>query len=139
MDRTDAQSVSSPDWLAYLTYPLFMASFMALSVWCVERRVDPEIWIPSLTVLNFLVILGLEQWRPRRRSMNTLRDWQSINDAVHGTLTGLLRPVGTALGLMILAALNEARLGSVAATCHLYWDREWFPNWNKNKSCKRIL
>ena len=78
MDRRDAQSVSSPGWLAYLTYPLFMA----LSVWCVERRVDPEIWIPSLTVLNFLVILGLEQWRPRRRSMNTLRDWQSINDAV---------------------------------------------------------
>jgi sterol desaturase/sphingolipid hydroxylase (fatty acid hydroxylase superfamily) len=108
--------------IAWLTWPAFMGGFMAASVWCLREGLDPEIWIPALTVANFLVILGLEQWLPRRPEMSTLRDWQSINDALHGALTGLLRPVGTSLGLLLLAAASELRLGGEG-------DRLWPAGW----------
>jgi sterol desaturase/sphingolipid hydroxylase (fatty acid hydroxylase superfamily) len=108
--------------LAYLTYPVFMGCFMGLSWGCLRRGLDPEVWIPALTALNFFVILALEQLFPRRPAMNTLRDWQSINDALHGILTGLLRPLGTALGVVILAGVNELRLGAGPAT---WWPAGW--------------
>jgi sterol desaturase/sphingolipid hydroxylase (fatty acid hydroxylase superfamily) len=101
--------------IAWLTWPAFMTLFMGSSWWCFRAGFDPEVWIPALTTLNFLVILGLEQVLPRRPEMNTLRDWQSINDALHGALTGLLRPVGTSIGLLLLAALAELRLRSEVA------------------------
>jgi sterol desaturase/sphingolipid hydroxylase (fatty acid hydroxylase superfamily) len=108
---------------SYLTYPALMTSFMWLSWWCYQQALDPKLWIPGLTALHFFVLLALEQLFPRRPHMNTLRDWQSINDAGHGVLTGLLRPVGTSLGLLLLAALNEMRLSSDAM-------RLWPTSWN---------
>ena len=104
-----------PGVAAWFTWPVFMAGFMWASWWCLQTGLDPELWIPGLTVANFLVILGLEQLLPRRPEMSTLRDWQSINDSLHGALTGLLRPLGTSVGLLLLAALSELRLGGGAA------------------------
>ena len=95
---------------AWFTFPVFMTAFMGASWWCIRAGFDPAVWIPALTTANFLVLLGLEQVLPRRPEMSTLRDWQSINDSLHGTLTGLLRPVGTSFGLVLLAAASELRL-----------------------------
>jgi sterol desaturase/sphingolipid hydroxylase (fatty acid hydroxylase superfamily) len=108
--------------VAWFTWPVFMATFMGASWWCLQAGFAPGIWIPVLTTVNFLVLLGLEQLLPRRPEMNTLRDWQSINDSLHGALTGLLRPVGTSIGLVLLAAASELRL--VGEPLRL-WPREW--------------
>lgn len=97
---------------AYLTYPAYMVAFMGLSVWCLDRGFDRGVWIPAVTVFSFVVILVLEQVFPRRPAMNTLRDWQSINDSAHGVLTGVMRPIGTSIGVVVLANLNELRLGT---------------------------
>jgi len=97
-------------FLAWFTFPVFMTAFMAASWWCIHAGLDPKTWIPALTTANFLVLLALEQVLPRRREMSTLRDWQSINDSLHGALTGLLRPVGTSIGLVLLAAASEREL-----------------------------
>ena len=98
--------------VAWSTWPVFMTGFMGASGWCLHEGFDPEIWIPALTAANFFAILGLEQVLPRRPEMSTLRDWQSINDSLHGVLTGLLRPIGTSIGLLLLTAASELRLGS---------------------------
>ena len=108
--------------VAWLIYPLFMGSFMAISWLCLELGIDMTLWIPALTAANFFVLLGLEQLLPRRPEMNLLRDWQSINDAAHGVLTALLRPIGTSIGLLLLAALNELRLASDAT---ILWPTGW--------------
>ena len=107
---------------AWLVWPFFMATFMGTSWWCLQSGFDLEIWIPALTTVNFFVLLGLEQVLPRRPEMSTLRDWQSINDALHGALTGLLRPIGTSIGLVLLAAASELRLGNESATL---WPSGW--------------
>jgi len=116
------EATESGSAFAYCTYPAFMATFMALSWGCLRAGFDAAAWIPALTVLSFLVILALEQAFPLRRRMNTLRDWQSINDAAHGVLTGLLRPLGTSLGLVLLAALSQLRVGAELAT---WWPAGW--------------
>ena len=109
--------------LAYLTYPVFMGGFMWLAWTCSQRGFDPGVWIPGLTALSFVVILGLEQVLPLRRETSTLRDWQSLNDIGHGVLTGLLRPVGTSLGVLAVAWLSEARDGSG-------WGALWPSGWS---------
>ena len=111
-----------PGRWAYLPYPAYMAAFMGLSVWCFQQGFDSGIWIPALTVFSFIVILALEQLFPRRPSMNTLRDWQSINDSAHGVLTGVMRPIGTSLGIVILASLSEFRLATGIET---FWPSHW--------------
>jgi len=105
-----------------LTYPLFMGAFMALSFACLRSELAPSVWIPALTILDFLVLLGLEQLFPRRSHMNTLRDRQSINDAGHGVLTALLRPFGAALGVLAIARLAEIRDTSGTS---LLWPDTW--------------
>jgi sterol desaturase/sphingolipid hydroxylase (fatty acid hydroxylase superfamily) len=131
---------------AWFTFPVFMAGFMGASWWCIHAGLDPAAWIPALTTANFLVLLGLEQVLPRRPEMSTLRDWQSINDSLHGTLTGLLRPVGTSIGLVLLAAASDLRifgepgqlwpsgwalvpqvvLAHVVVSFASYWMHRWF-------------
>jgi ornithine lipid hydroxylase len=108
--------------VAWLAWPVSMAVFMAASAWCFHSDIDLAVWIPALTTANFLVILALEQLWPRRPEMNTLRDWQSINDSLHGALTGLLRPIGNSIGLVLLAAASELRLAADAAT---WWPAGW--------------
>jgi ornithine lipid hydroxylase len=98
-----------PSPVAWFTFPAFMAVFMGASGWCFHAGLDPKVWIPALTTANFLVLLALEQLLPRRPEMSTLRDWQSINDSLHGALTGVLRPVGTSIGLVLLAAASDLR------------------------------
>src|SRR5262245_20352682 len=95
---------------AWFTFPVFMAAFMGASWWCIHAGLDPKARVPVLTTAHFLVLLGLEQVLPRRPEMSTLRDWQSINDSLHGTLTGLLRPIGTSIGLVLLAAASDLQL-----------------------------
>jgi len=107
---------------AYLTYPVFMLAFMGLSWWCLQAGFDTAVWIPAVTTLSFLVLLVLEQLFPRRRHMNTLRDWQSINDSAHGVLTAVMRPIGTSLGIVVLAGLNELRLDSGIES---FWPSGW--------------
>jgi sterol desaturase/sphingolipid hydroxylase (fatty acid hydroxylase superfamily) len=109
-----------PSPVAWFVWPVFMATFMAASAWCLQAGFDLEIWIPALTTANFLVLLGLEQVLPRRPEMSTLRDWQSINDSLHGALTALLRPIGNSIGLVLIAAASELRLGAASA-----WPAGW--------------
>jgi sterol desaturase/sphingolipid hydroxylase (fatty acid hydroxylase superfamily) len=109
-------------FLAWFTFPVFMTAFMGASWWCIHAGFDPKTWIPALTTANFLVLLALEQVLPRRREMSTLRDWQSINDSLHGALTGLLRPVGTSIGLVVLAAASERELFGAPGR---FWPSGW--------------
>jgi sterol desaturase/sphingolipid hydroxylase (fatty acid hydroxylase superfamily) len=109
-------------FLAWFTFPVFMTAFMGASWWCIHDGLDPKTWIPALTTANFLVLLALEQVLPRRREMSTLRDWQSINDSLHGALTGLLRPVGTSIGLVLLAAASERELFGAPGR---FWPSGW--------------
>jgi sterol desaturase/sphingolipid hydroxylase (fatty acid hydroxylase superfamily) len=95
--------------LAWLSFPAILGGFLALAVWGLGRDFDPALWGTSLAVLNFAVILAVEQVLPRNASMNVFRDRQSPNDIGHGILVGLSRPAGGAFSVWLLAVLAQAR------------------------------
>jgi sterol desaturase/sphingolipid hydroxylase (fatty acid hydroxylase superfamily) len=101
--------VKPRDALAWLSFPALLGGFLALAVWGLGRGFDPALWGAALAVLNFAVILAVEQVLPRNASMNVFRDGQSPNDIGHGILVGLSRPLGGAVSVGLLAVLAQAR------------------------------
>lgn len=103
--------------LAYFTFPVLMGGFVALTAWGFAQGFDPATWGMGLTVLNFFVILGVEQVLPRNPAMNVFRDRQSLNDIGHGVLLSAIgRPLGGALSIFVMARLAELRGASSLAT-----------------------
>jgi sterol desaturase/sphingolipid hydroxylase (fatty acid hydroxylase superfamily) len=118
--------MSIRDRLAWLTFPVLMGGFVALTAWGFARGYDPAKWGAVLTISNFFVILGVEQVLPRDRDMSVFRDWQSLNDMGHGILLAVLaRPVGGAVSIFVMARLAEVR--GAAALASLWPDDLWFP------------
>ncbi len=101
--------------LAWLSYPLLMASFYSATWWGLARGIPAETWVVVLTIAHFFTLLGLEQLLPRRPEANLLRDRQSWNDVGHGVLFSAMRPlayagalIGAAWGARGLQALGYA-------------------------------
>jgi ornithine lipid hydroxylase len=117
---TDAASVRAA--AAWFTFPVMMGGFVAVAVLGLERGIDPGRLTVELAVLNFFVILGLEQVLPRNPAINAFRDRQSLNDLGHGLLLSFARPFSTAVGIALVAWLAEWRLGSGLATV---WPASW--------------
>ncbi len=102
-----------------------MGGFVWLAVWGLDRGYDPATLGIVLTVLNFVVILGVEQVLPRDPTTNLFRDRQSLNDMGHGILLSVARMGGNAFTVWLLAVSAELRIGSGLATA---WPGSWpFP------------
>jgi sterol desaturase/sphingolipid hydroxylase (fatty acid hydroxylase superfamily) len=114
------------DRLAWLSFPVLMGGFVALTAWGLGRGFDPARFGMALTLANFFVILGIEQLLPRNPAMNAFRDRQSWNDMGHGVLlAGLARPLGGALSIFAMAELARIR---GAADLAALWPAGWiFP------------
>jgi sterol desaturase/sphingolipid hydroxylase (fatty acid hydroxylase superfamily) len=115
--------VSARDVSAWLSFPLLMGGFVAIAAWGLARGFDPALFGAALTVVNFFVILAVEQVLPRRRDHRVFGDAQSKNDIGHGILlAGLARPLGGALSVAVFAALPvlRDRLGLSAP-----WPTHW--------------
>ena len=111
------------DRLAYLTFPVLMGGFVALTAWGLDRGIDPARLGVTLTLANFFVILGVEQLLPRNPQMNVFRDRQSLNDAGHGLLLAVLaRPAGGAISVFLVARLAELR---TAGDLAVLWPGDW--------------
>ena len=109
--------------LAWLTFPVLMGGFVALAAWGLARGFDPVRSGSALTILNFFVILGLEQLLPRDRTMSPFRDEQAWKDIGHGILlAALARPIGGALSVAALATLAQLRGATGLASA---WPQAW--------------
>jgi sterol desaturase/sphingolipid hydroxylase (fatty acid hydroxylase superfamily) len=126
MRATVGIGMRARELLAYLTFPVLMGGLVWLAVWGLARGFPPGAWGAALSVLNFFVILGVEQVLPRNRLHNVFRDRQSWNDMGHGVLlAAVARPLGTAAGVLAIAQLGELR---VAASLASLWPTGWaFP------------
>ena len=108
---------------AWLSVPVLMGGFVALGVWGLARGFDPAGFGAVITVVNFFVILAVEQVLPRNPQMNVLRDRQSWNDMGHGVLlAALARPLGGALSVAGLAWLAQLRGATGLASA---WPGAW--------------
>ena len=108
---------------AYLTFPVLLFTFVGLAAWGLDNGMPPASWGVLLTVLNFTVILGVEQVLPRNPRMNVFRDRQSLNDIGHGLILAVAaRPLGGSLSVVMVAVLAGLR-GDAAAT---WWPDSWF-------------
>jgi sterol desaturase/sphingolipid hydroxylase (fatty acid hydroxylase superfamily) len=111
------------DAAAWTSFPLLFGGFVAIAAWGLARGYDPATFGAALTVVNFFVILAVEQVLPRRRDHRVFGDAQSRNDIGHGLLLAVLaRPLGGALSVAVLAALPALRdrLGLPAL-----WPADW--------------
>jgi sterol desaturase/sphingolipid hydroxylase (fatty acid hydroxylase superfamily) len=116
-------SVTLRDRLAWLTFPVLMGGFVVVAAWGLGRGYDPVRWGAGLTVVNFFVILGVEQVLPRNPAMNVFRDRQSLNDVGHGMLLAALgRPLGGAASIGVMAMLAQLRGASGLASA---WPDAW--------------
>jgi len=115
-------NIRSDQSIAWLIWPGFMGTMM-LATWYLYRAgMDIKLLIPLLTTVNFFILLFLEQAFTARPEMGTLKDWQSINDALHGVITGLIRPFGTSLGLLLVLYTSDWRQQTGLAAL---WPTEW--------------
>ncbi len=110
------------DRAATLSFPVLMGGFVWLAVVGLRSGHDPATVGMALTVLNFFVILGVEQVLPRHRGMSPFRDRQSLNDVGHGILLSAARLAGNAFGVWLLAASAQLRLDTGLATA---WPGSW--------------
>ncbi len=110
------------DRAAWLSFPVLMGGFVWMAVWGLRRGDDPASLGMVLTVLNFFVIVGVEQVLPRNPAMNLFRDRQSLNDVGHGILLSGARLAGNAFGVWLLAASAQLRIDSGFATA---WPGSW--------------
>jgi len=99
-----------------------MGGFVWLGVAGLESGHDPAALGMTLTIANFVVILGVEQLLPRNAAMSLFRDRQSLNDIGHGILLSLSRPLGNALALLLWVGASELRAVSGLATL---WPGGW--------------
>jgi sterol desaturase/sphingolipid hydroxylase (fatty acid hydroxylase superfamily) len=109
--------------LAWFTFPVLMGGFLALTAWGLHLGVEPAPLAIGLTILNFFVIVGLEQLLPRLPRVNLFRDRQLVNDAAHGVLRQVLgRPVAEALkvGIVVGSAAQLRELGYTGI-----WPESW--------------
>jgi sterol desaturase/sphingolipid hydroxylase (fatty acid hydroxylase superfamily) len=112
-----------PDCLiAWFVWPCFMAAMMLATWYLYHSGLSLNILIPLLTTVNFLILLALEYILPARQEMGVMKDWQSINDAMHGVITGLIRPFGTSIGLLLVLYTSDWRQQTGLATL---WPTEW--------------
>jgi len=99
------------DGLAWLTWPLVMASSVAMAVWGFARGYEAGLWLFVISVVNFMLVVLLEHLLPRRRDVSLLKDRQSLNDIGHGVLVaGAARPLAGAVTVAFLAWWTEAGL-----------------------------
>ncbi len=109
--------------LAWLSFPVLMGGFVAIAIWGLARGFDPVRFGAALTVVNFFVILAVEQLLPRNPRMNVFHDRQSWNDMGHGVLLAVLaRPVGTAASVAGLTWLAQLRGATGIASA---WPGAW--------------
>lgn len=111
MTQGQPATLGPRDVLAHLSFPALMGGFVWLAVWGLDRGYDAATWGVLLTVLNFFVILAVEQLLPRNAAMSVFRDRQSWNDMGHGILLSGARLVGNAAGVWLLAVAAELRGG----------------------------
>ncbi len=87
-----------------------MGGFLSLTAWGLAQGFEPAPLGATLTVLNFFVILLVEQVLPRNPAMNVFRDRQSVNDIGHGLLLAVLgRPLGGAISIWLMVGLAQLR------------------------------
>jgi sterol desaturase/sphingolipid hydroxylase (fatty acid hydroxylase superfamily) len=120
------RGTTARDRLAYLTFPVLMGGFVALTAWGFRQGHAADRLGVVLTLANFFVILAVEQILPRNRAMNLFRDRQALNDVGHGILlAALARPVGGAAAIFLMAHLAELR---AASGMGIFWPTHWpFP------------
>ena len=119
----DERDADPDDRLAWFTFPVLMGGFVAATAWGLARGYDPAPFGMTLVVVNFFVILGVEQVLPRNPAMNVFRDRQPLNDIGHGILLSAMgRPLGGALSVLLLAGLAQVRLLSDLASL---WPGGW--------------
>ena len=109
------------DTLAWLSWPLYMGSFIALYVWGIHHGIAVDVWVISVTVINFFVTLLLEQILPRNPSMNYLDDAQSWNDIGHGVMQGASKPLMQMAVTLLFAHIAQWRLDHFGNI----WPSEW--------------
>lgn len=111
------------DLLAYATFPVLLFTFVGLAAWGLDNGMPPAQWGALLTVLNFTVILGVEQVLPRHPRMNVFRDRQSLNDIGHGLILAVLaRPLGSTVTVVSVAFLAHMRGASAIGS---WWPHSW--------------
>jgi sterol desaturase/sphingolipid hydroxylase (fatty acid hydroxylase superfamily) len=111
------------DALAWLSFPLLMGGFLALTGWGLARGHDPARLGGALTLANFFAILAAEQLLPRNPRTNVFRDRQSWNDLGHGMLVAALaRPLGGALAVALITSLATLRAQATPAG---FWPGSW--------------
>ena len=99
------------DGLAWLTWPLVMASSIAMAVWGFSRGYEAGLWLFVISVVNFNLVVLLEHLLPREQGVSLLKDRQSLNDIGHGVLVaGAARPLAGAVTVAFLAWWAEAGL-----------------------------
>jgi sterol desaturase/sphingolipid hydroxylase (fatty acid hydroxylase superfamily) len=107
-----------PGFLAYLSFPVLLFTFVGLAAWGLDNGMPPAQWGVLLTVLNFSLILGVEQVLPRNRRMNVF-----LNDIGHGLILAVVaRPLGSSISIVTVAFLATLR-GDAATT---WWPDSWF-------------
>jgi len=88
---------------AWLTYPVLMVGFLALTGWGLHAGVAPATLAIGLTVIHFFALVGLERVLPREPRHDIFRDPQLINDYAQGDSRQILgRPVADALKVLIV-------------------------------------
>ncbi len=84
---------STRDVFGCFTYPLFVLGFAAFYFWGLVLGFSVEVWVATVTVVNFFAILLAEQMLPRNKTMNYLHDKQAWNDIGHDIMQGASRSI----------------------------------------------